>query len=72
MEAPKPWCLHVVSTNQKSKWPIRTIKHDLYIEISLETEFYIFLNFFTIFNEGDKFVNLFISDPSNMTIFYLS
>ena len=72
LEAPKSRCFHLVSTNQKSKWPIRTVKRDLHIEISFETKFYIFMNFFTIYNGRDKFVNLIFSNPSNKTIFYLS
>ena len=59
-------------TKSKVQMTDRDVEHDLHIEISLETKFYIFLNFFTIFNGGDKFVNLIFSNPSNNTIFYLS
>ena len=39
---------------QKFKRPIRTVEHDVHIEIFLETKFYIFLKFFTIFKRCDK------------------
>ena len=51
-------CYGSVSPNPKFKLPIRTVHHDIHIEICLETKFYIFLNFFTIFYIGMKFVNL--------------
>ena len=41
----------IVSLIQKYKRPIRTVGHDLHIEISMETKFFIFLNFFTIFSD---------------------
>ena len=42
-------CLRVVSPIEKFKRPIRTVQCVLHIEISLQTKFYIFSNFFTIF-----------------------
>ena len=49
----------IISPIENLKLPTQTVEYDLHIEISLETKFYIFLNFFTIFNGGDKLVNLF-------------
>ena len=51
-------CLIVVSSIEMFKQPIRTVEHDLHIEISLETKFPIFLNFFTIFSDILKMVIL--------------
>ena len=48
----------IISPIQKFKRPIRTVGHDLHIEISLETKFFIFLKFFTIFSDILKMVIL--------------
>ena len=39
----------LISSFLKSKQSIRTAQHDLHVKICLETKFYIFWNFFTIF-----------------------
>ena len=41
--------LYIVSPIRKFKHPIRTIEYYLHIEISLETKFFIFLEFFLLF-----------------------
>ena len=41
--------LYIISPIRKFKHPIRTVEYDLHIEISLETKFYIFFEFFYYF-----------------------
>jgi hypothetical protein len=61
--------IYIRISNLKVQTADPNIEHHLHIELSLEIKFYIFLNFFAIFQTGTKFADLMISAPSETSDF---